>query len=122
MRAGRLDRHITIQRKTVSYDAAGEPFESWTGLATNWAASISPVRGAERLIGEQIVATEQNEFRFRWATAIATLSSLDRIVYPASDASSSPPPIRSIYNIIDVQEIGRREGFTVITSRQADVT
>lgn len=122
MRAGRLDRRITLQRRATSYDSAGEPIDSWTELAANRAASISPVGGDERFGGDKWAAREQTEFRVRWSSDIADLSPLDRIVYPSSDASSSPAPVRSVYEIAAVHEIGRREGLQIIAAREPDVS
>lgn len=121
MRAGRLDRFITIQRKTVTYSGAGEPINTWAALVADRPASVSPVRGDERFGGEQYAAMEQTEFRVRWSSEIAALTPLDRVVYPASDASESPEVARSIYDIMAVHELGRHEGLQILTARQADV-
>lgn len=122
MRAGRIDRLITIQRKTVAYSDTGHPTDTWTALVERWWASIAPMRGEERFAGEQWVAKEQTEFRIRWSQAVADLSPLDRIVYPAlALGDTSDPPIRSIYNIMSAQEIGRLEVIQILAARQADV-
>lgn len=121
MRAGRLDRLITIQRKSISYSASGEPQESWAALSSQRPASIAPVRGEERFSGEQWVAKEQVEFRTHWSAVIADLSPLDRIIYPAQAADSPDAPIeRNIYDVLAVHEIGRREGLQIIAARRAD--
>lgn len=120
MRAGRLDRRILIQRHGVTYSDSGEPIETWTDLTEEQPASINPVRGEERFAGEQWQAKEQVEFRVHWFEAIAQLSPLDRIIYPA--ASGDSPDERQIYDVMAVHEIGRREGMRIMAARRSDVT
>jgi SPP1 family predicted phage head-tail adaptor len=122
MRAGPLDRRIVLQRFTATQSPSGQPIETWTAFGgERWAMRL-PVVGAERYGTEQLAAKEQVEFRIRWVDAIADLQPADRLIEPASDASMSPIPTRSLYDIIAVHEIGRREGLRVITARRADVT
>lgn len=121
MRAGRLDRFITIQRKSTTYSDSGQPEDTWAALVANRPASVSPVSGEERFSGEQFVARQQTEFRVRYSTELADLTPLDRVVYPADDADNSPEVTTSIYDILAVHELGRREGLQIITARKADV-
>jgi head-tail adaptor len=124
MRAGRLDRLITIQRKTVTSTDSGDVVETWTTLVERRAAGYRPLRGEERFGGEQIVGTEQVEFRIRWSANVAELSQRDRIVYPAlaDESPEDEPDTRNIYDVLAVNEIGRREGLTIVTQRRADAT
>jgi SPP1 family predicted phage head-tail adaptor len=110
MRAGRLDRRIAIQRLAVSYSASGDPVETWSTLATRWAYA-APVSGDERFSDPQLVAKQQNEFGVRYSADIADLSPLDRISYEGS-----------VWDILSVSEIGRREGLKVIAVRRADAS
>lgn len=121
MRAGRLDRRITIQRRSVTYSDSGEPQETWAALSERRPASVSPVSGEERFTGEQYVARQQTEFRIRWSEDLAALTPLDRIVYPADDATASPEVTGSIYDVMAVHELGRREGLRILAARQVDV-
>lgn len=114
MRAGTIDRKITIQRKTSDTSNSGEPIETWSDLSTRW-ASIRPLTGTERLSGENLVAKEQVEFRTRWSAAIADLSPLDRIIYPPT---ASPTDLQ-IYNIVQASELGRKEAMLVLAYRYA---
>lgn len=116
MRAGRLDRRITIQRKESEPSDSGEPIDTWETLATVW-ASMSPVRGDERFDAPQLIAGEQIEFRVRWSSILAGLNALDRIIYP----TQNHPHISHIHDILAVHEIGRREGLQIIAWRRADV-
>jgi head-tail adaptor len=121
MRYGRLDRQITIQRKTVTQSASGDPVETWATLARRW-ASMDKLSGDERFNAPQILAQQQTEFQVRWSGDLAGLSPLDRIVYPAlADASPEPTPTAgSIYDVLAVHEIGRREGLQIVAVRRAD--
>lgn len=109
---GNIDRMVTVQRKTVSESNSGEPVEAWTDLSSRW-ASIKPMTGTERLVGENLVAKEQVEFRLRWAEAIADLSPMDRIIFPRT---ASPTDLE-IYNIVQASEVKRREEFLVLAYR-----
>lgn len=116
MRAGTLDRLVALQRKSSSPSDSGEPQITWATLAAQrWAAKM-PVSGSERYGGQQFEALEQVEFRLRWSADIADLQPTDRVIEPAQD--SALPPERSIYDIIAVLEIGRREALRVITARR----
>lgn len=116
-RAGDIDQRIALQRKVTSYSSSGTPEESWTTLQQCW-ASVAPAAGDERNASQQWVAREQTKFVMRWSSSLDSLSPLDRVVYPAGDASNSPPPERSMYNIISVHELGRRESLLVLAARQ----
>lgn len=114
MRAGKIDVRITIQRKTTETSNSGEPVETWSDLSTRW-ASIEPLTGTERLVGENLVAKEQVRFETRYADAIADLSPLDRIIYPVT---VTPSDIE-IYNIVQASEVGRKEKFLILAYRYA---
>lgn len=122
MRAGRLDRTITIQVKSEMQSDSGEPQESWSTVVLLRPASVTPVKGDERFSGEQIVAREQVEFRIRWSEDMSTLSPLHRVIYPALRTSSDTPQERDIYDVLALHEVGRREGLRIIAQRRADVT
>lgn len=124
MRAGRLDRLITIQRKSSTPSNSGEPQETWTTIIERRAAGYRPLKGDERFTGEQVIGTEQIEFRIRYSSNVAALSQQDRIVYPAlaDESPEDEPDTRNIYDVLAVHEIGRREGLLIITQRRSDVT
>jgi head-tail adaptor len=122
MIAGRLDRRVTLMRKTETQSASGEPQVTWGILAGDRAASVAPVSGTERFAAPQIQAQEQVEIRVRWSTDIADLSPRDRVIYPALDTDDPPDeiPDTRIYDILAATEIGRREGWRIIASRRSD--
>ena len=121
MRAGRLDRRITIQRKSEIQSASGQPVITWATLPTAqrlW-ASMTPASGDERFTDPQVAAKQQVEFKIRWSLFVADLSPLDRIVYPAINSGDTPAPT-AIYDILAVHELERREGLSIIAFRRAD--
>lgn len=98
MRAGQLDRRITLQRRDEEASASGEPRVVWRDVATVWAALVYG-KGAERFAAQQVMSEVPVTFRIRYARAWRP-TTLDRIVYDGRD-----------YDIRDVREIGRREGY-----------
>ena len=123
MWAGRLDRQVTIQRRTVVVSDSGAVSDSWSNLASPRSASVRPASGAERYRDPSRLATDEVEFQLRWSPDIADLSPTDRIIYPAlsDDSPGDVPDTRRVYNILAVMEIGRTEGLQVLTKRQPDV-
>lgn len=115
MRGGPLDRRIDIQRSVRTRTDSGEVIENWANLVTRWSAGYRPMPSAESGSSTQTVGEEVVEFRIRWASELAALTPLDRVVYPAGATD-----YRSIYNIREVHEIGRHEGFQLLTIRRAD--
>lgn len=123
MRAGRLDRLVTIQRKTDSYSEVGEPISVWADMAHREPASVTPLAGTERFGGDQFVAKEQTEFRVRYQQALSDLSPLDRIVYPAPSSPNEQDPELSVtYDVMAVHEIGRMEGLRILAARHSETT
>ena len=64
MRAGKLNKRITIQSKAASKDTYGEETITWSTWATVWAA-VEPLRGREFLDGKMITAEISHRFRIR---------------------------------------------------------
>lgn len=131
MRAGRLDREISVMRKQIALSPSGDVIETWIPVILKRAASLSPIAGSERWAAEQYVAQEQVEFQVRWARVLATLSPQDRIICPAlslADLEGSPPAYaleatigdRRQYEIMAVLEIGRREALRILAARRVD--
>lgn len=99
MRAGTLDRQITIEASAVVQDAYGDPVESWMLLATVW-AQVLPLRGSERFQAQQIDAELTTRFRIRYRDDVTPLMRV------AHDGDR--------YEIEAVIEIGRREGLELL--------
>ena len=104
MRSGRLDRRITLQRKTVVENSYGEPIETWMDLATVWAEHL-PAGGVERYAATQMVAEADTRWRIRYR---AYLTPIDRLSYAGRT-----------YEVTGVVEIGRREGLEIYSKARA---
>lgn len=101
MRAGQLDRRITIQRKSLTQSGSGEEVVTWTDVATVWAQKIEN-RGDERFAAKQYVGHAIRTFRFRWSSTVSEISTQHRILFDGR-----------AFDITDVREIGRREGIEI---------
>lgn len=96
MRAGTLDRTITLQSVTTTVDDYGTPAEAWTDFATVRAQLVqASTTEYLRTYGE--TATKADIFRIRWLDGV---TDRHRIVYNGGN-----------YNIRQVTEIGRRQGL-----------
>lgn len=90
MRAGALNKRITIQEKApTTQNQYGEEVPSWSTVATVWAA-IEPLKGREYLEGKQAAAEVSTRIRIRYQPGI-TITPAMRI-----QAGST------IYGILDV--------------------
>lgn len=98
MRAGALDRRITIQANATVIDQNGQPVPGWTTRATVW-AQVKQTAGREFLAAEQILAEERAVFLIRWRGDIAAT---DRILWDGKT-----------YDVKWAREIGRRQGLEI---------
>lgn len=96
MRAGTLDRTITIQAFSSTVDDYGTPVETWADFATVRAALIQ-ASTEEYLRGYGETDTLVVIFRIRWLDGV---TAQHRIVYEGRNL-----------NIREVKEIGRRQGL-----------
>lgn len=100
MRAGKLDRTITIQRFAATVDELGTPVQTWTDLATVRAQLVQ--QNTEEFI-RGFGASDETAviFRIRWLDGV---TNADRIVYAGQN-----------HNIKETKEIGRRRGLELRT-------
>jgi SPP1 family predicted phage head-tail adaptor len=107
MRAGKLDRQLTIQRLTeVGRDGVNEPVMAWAEIATVWAQQ-RPDRGSERFAAAQVSGTSVMTFHIRY---MADLSDQDRLLYEGKTYQIIAPP----------REIGRRVVTEIDAVAKAD--
>ena len=96
MRAGKLDRSITIERFTETISPAGKPSQAWTVLAMVPAQLVeASTEEFLRKFGEDAETVAM--FRIRHLDGVTTK---DRVVY-----NERP------FNIAEIKEIGRRVGL-----------
>lgn len=104
MRAGKLDRIITIERCIRTVSDAGTVTEVWAPLATVRAQLIeATTREFFEARGEG--ATSTVAFRVRWRAGLTTA---DRITYAGA-----------AFNVVELKELGRRAGLEIRCERIA---
>jgi SPP1 family predicted phage head-tail adaptor len=96
IRAGSLDRVITIERATTTIGADGTPATTWATVATMRAELVRKIADeASRDFGAETTTT--TTFRTRWLDGVTPA---DRVLYQGT-----------AYDIAEATEIGRREGL-----------
>ena len=106
MRAGRLDRMVIIQRKTVVQDDHGEEIETWTNLDTVWAGRRD-LRGKEFFAAQQENASISAVFTLRYRNDITPDD--HRISYEGR-----------IYDIKSVIELCKNVGLELMVEARAE--
>jgi len=96
MRSGKLDRQITIERKTITQDEYGDEVETWDEFLI-CKAKVMPMRAWERFRNEKLVSEEVYVFTIRY---YSNINVEDRIVYE-----------NKYWDIIGKAELGRRRGI-----------
>ena len=73
MQAGKLNRRITIEQRSTTQDAIGQPVETWTTVATVW-ADVRSTNGLsfikEAIKADADVSISRVSFRIRHRTGI----------------------------------------------------
>lgn len=82
MDIGRLDKRITIQRRSATKDSYGQEVNQWVDIATVW-ANIKPIGGRERLRSMVVESslTHTVMVRYRESLMPPTLADAWRIQY-----------------------------------------
>ena len=96
MRAGKLDRKITIQWKSDNVSAAGNVASTWTDFDTVRAELVQP-SVSETLTGYGEADMNNVVFRIRYKAGISTAF---RILFDGK-----------LFNIKEIVEIGRKRGL-----------
>lgn len=100
MKAGSLDRRITIQRKEDSRGRDGSVSHVWNDLATVW-AGYDPMKGTERERADRQSARRVARFEIRRDGAVA-LTRSDRLFFEDE-----------VWDIESIIEIKRRRGWLI---------
>lgn len=102
MNIGRLDRRITLQSLATDQSTDwNHPTQTWSDLATIWATK-APRRAAEPTEAKQVVALNVVDWYIRHRTDVDAKM---RLVDADGD----------IYDIVSVQEVGRKQGLKLTT-------
>lgn len=101
---GQLDRRITLQSRTTAANAYGEPIETWSTLATVWAAVEYPITGSDEQTQQGLnIASTRANFTIRHRSDIGFVN---RIQYNSDT-----------WDIERISEDGRKS-FLVITAER----
>jgi len=104
MRAGRLSRRVAIQSVAETLNAYGEPIKAWTTAYTVY-AQVTPLRGDERALNQQLVSRADTKFRIRYNSDM-TITTKYRLVFDGEN-----------YDITAILEIGRKEGWEILAHK-----
>ena len=105
MRAGRLNRRITIQEPTESQGTTGQAVPSWATYRTVW-AEVKQRTGKESFDADQMVAETNTIFKIRYLTGLTRKM---RISYGGD-----------YYGIESIAEIGFKEGHEIRAVAQVE--
>ncbi|MCO6358550.1 phage head closure protein [Roseivirga pacifica] len=94
---GFQDRRITIQQNTAVQNSDGQPIEGWSDLYANVPAKRIYGSGGEKEDSGQLVPHQLADYEIRYASSITTNC---RVVEAGQ-----------VYEVLSVQEIGRRQGL-----------
>lgn len=109
MRAGPLNRRVTVEKKTETQGASGEMVPSWAEDFTVW-MSKQDMSAATRMAAAQPVSEVDTVFQARW-------SPLYERVY--ADTHRLKLGTR-IYKIAGIRELGHRDGIEIAASSRAE--
>lgn len=102
MKAGKLDRRITIQSRSNSIGASGFRSPSWSTHLTVWANFLQRA-GKESTTDDNRTTSRTVEFKTRY---FSTITNEMRILYDSN-----------YYKIEDIKEIQRQEGLIIYCTR-----
>jgi len=111
MRAGRLNRRVTIQSRTETQGSTGEVTWTWADVDTVWAA-IEPIAGREYFSAAQVQSASTTRIRIRYKTGLTTKM---RVVYTQNEVDR----YYGIDAILHIRE-EHRETHLMCTEREAD--
>lgn len=106
--AGKRDKRIAFERKSVTTDAFGGEVEMWAEIARAW-ASVSFGTGQERRTAAQEGAALTATFRVLRNSLTASLTPLDRIIFMGAAWDIQGPPVPTPEN----------DGFDLTAARAA---
>ena len=105
MRAGNMDRRITIRRFSVTGDDGyGNQIEAWADHATVW-AEVRQSAGKEFMEAGRIGDERKVVFRIRF---MAALTVADRVAYQGAE-----------HDTVEIRELGRKQGIELHTFKRA---
>jgi SPP1 family predicted phage head-tail adaptor len=98
IKAGNLNRRITIEQYTSALNAYGESLITWAPVTTVW-AQLRQAKGTENVEAAQLTAVSDKIFWIRYRTG---LNEKMRVLYDSQ-----------YYDIKEINEVGTREGLEI---------
>lgn len=108
LRAGNLNRRLTLLRPTLAPNGFGESVETFAATATVW-ASYEPLSDAEQRRAAEVGATMTARFQIRLSSQVVDCDPTWRAT---CDGRS--------FDIVGVKEIGLREGLEISAVARAE--
>lgn len=102
MKAGSLDRRVTLLRRELAHDGL-QRVQSWSQLGSRW-ASRKAMPGGERGEADARRSFARYSLWLRWDSLTSTLTAADAVVIERHRYELLQPPL----------EIGRREGIELL--------
>lgn len=89
--AAKLDRRITIERATETFNGFNEPVQTWATYATISAARMDASDG-EKFAAGQVGSFLVTWFKFRHSPTTAAIKASDRVIYDGEVWQIQGPP------------------------------
>jgi SPP1 family predicted phage head-tail adaptor len=105
VRAGSLDRRVTIQRQSESRDSHGGVVVSWVDVATVW-ADLSAVTGREYVQAQAVQDETTVKIVIRFRSGITT-GKLRVLAYENDQGGS--PTTQTVYDVLAILPSGDRK-------------
>jgi len=105
LRAGLLDRRVTLERRVEVVDASGQAILNFVPVAMVW-ARVEPLGGKEGFGQQQWVATGDLRFTIRWRDDVTPLHQVTYAGVP--------------YDVVSVAEDGRHEALLIVARGRAE--
>jgi SPP1 family predicted phage head-tail adaptor len=106
--AGALNRRITLQSHSITQDTYGEPLNTWTNVATVWAA-VEPLSGRELLAAQAVQSSVTHQITIRYQVQFA-----DPKVMAAMRATMTKDGVTRIFNISDSRDLEEHRNMLVL--------
>lgn len=113
MKAGTLDRRITLQRQAETRDSYGGVTFTWVDVATVW-ADVLAVSGKEYLQGQAVQDEVTTRIVIRWRSGITT-GKLRAVVYEPEQGGS--PTTQTYYDVLAILPSGDRKRWLQLMCR-----
>ena len=101
MRAGLLDRRVTIRQPVETQSDSGEIITGWTDIGTVWAQQLN-LTGFERYANQQVVGRALMTFRMRYSSLTNVITVKWRLFVDGRE-----------FDVTDVREPRMRETIEV---------